>query len=347
VTRLGCLVTAVLVVACSTGPTDAEVVQSMTATALVPSMEASSAGAAELATAVTTFCAAPTTAGQEQAQEAWRGSKRNWDRAILTTWFGPAQMLRTVSRVDYEPVNEEGIGELLASAETLDADYVLNQAAATERGLGAIEYLLFDSVARAGDARVCELMTSTAEVVASETLALEKAWTESYQAGTPFVERFSGEGMTTDDAMANSISAIVETLKQMSLFQLGKGLGISSPEPVIDAIPEGRAGFGADAYIAQLEGIRALLIGGGETSLGDLITARSDEISAQIDGHLAVASELLGGIDAPLRQVATDNPGELEPVYDEVSELLRIFEADVVSLLDITLGFSDADGDSG
>ena len=28
-------------------------------------------------------------------------------------------------------------------------------------------------------------------------------------------------------------------------------------------------------------------------------------------------------------------------------ELLTLFEADVVSLLDITLGFSDADGDSG
>ena len=270
-----------------------------------------------------------------------------WEQSVLTTWFGPAQMLRTVSHVDYEPIDEEGIDALLVSQEVLDVDYMMNQAAATQRGLGAIEYLIFDTLEKAGDARVCELMTSTAEVVASETQALESAWTDTYEDGSPFVERFLGETMTPDEAMANSISAIVETLKQMSLFQLGKALGISAQEAVIEAIPEGRAGFAADAYIAQLESIRALLDDGGDTSLGALIASRSAEISDQIDEHLTTAVEELDAIDAPLRTVAAENPSDLEPVYDHVAELLRIFEADVVSLLDITLGFSDADGDTG
>jgi hypothetical protein len=333
--------------ACASGPTDAEVVQSMTESALVPAMASASGSAADLATSVAAFCSQPTNETQAIAQEAWRSSKQAWGRSVLTTWFGPAQMLRTVSHVDYEPINEEGINGLLASEEVLDVDYVTNQAAATERGLGAIEYLLFDKVDRAGDPRVCELMTSTAEVVASETLALETAWTEDYEGGSPFVERFSGETMTSDVAMANAISAVVETLKQMSLFQLGKALGISSQEPVIDAIPEGRAGFGADAYVAQLGSIRGILDGGGETSLGAMIASRSSEISTEIDDRLTAAMTQLDAVDSPLRLVAAESPTELEPVYNDLSELLRIFEADVVSLLDITLGFSDADGDTG
>ncbi len=345
--RLAASVMAIVLIACSAGPTNDEVVQSMAENALVPAMGVSTAGAAELAASVEAFCSAPSTETQAAAQEAWKSAKQAWGRSILTTWFGPAQMLRTVSHVDYEPIDEEGIDELLASPEVLDVDYVMNQAAATQRGLGGIEYLLFDSLERAGDPRVCELMTSTAEVVASETKALETAWTDTYEDGSPFVDRFLGETMTSDEAMANSISAIVETLKQMSLFQLGKALGISAQEASIEAIPEGRAGFAADAYIAQLESIRALLDDGGESSLGALIASRSSEISTQIDTHLTTAVEALDVIDAPLRTVAADDPTQLEPVYNDVAELLRIFEADVVSLLDITLGFSDADGDTG
>ena len=340
------MVMAIVLIGCSAGPTNDEVVQSMAEDALVPAMGVSTAGAAELAASV---ASAQHRAPRPRRQRRRRGrapSKRGAGR-ILTTWFGPAQMLRTVSHVDYEPIDEEGIDELLASPEVLDVDYVMNQAAATQRGLGGIEYLLFDSLERAGDARVCELMTSTAEVVASETKALETAWTDTYEDGSPFVDRFLGETMTSDEAMANSISAIVETLKQMSLFQLGKALGISAQEASIEAIPEGRAGFAADAYIAQLESIRALLDDGGESSLGALIASRSSEISTQIDIHLTTAVEALDVIDAPLRTVAADDPTQLEPVYNDVAELLRIFEADVVSLLDITLGFSDADGDTG
>lgn len=322
-------------------------VRSMAVSALVPSLTASSAASAELAAELANLCADPSTSGMVTTQEAWRRAKESWQQAILATWFGPAQMLRTVSRVDYQPVNPEAIEELLASTEVLDADYMLNQAASTERGLGAIEYLLFDPVDRAGDGRVCDLLVATAEVVASETLALEEAWTVSYQEGTPFLDRFVGGTMTSDDAMADSVSAIVETLKQMSLFELGKALGISSQEPLVESIPEGRAGAAADTYLAQLEGIRSLLNGGGESGLGALIGARSDEVSAQINQHLDAAIEELAGIDAPLRQVAVDDRSLLVTLYDHLSELLTIFEADVVSLLDITLGFSDADGDSG
>jgi predicted lipoprotein len=347
VRRLGAALVALVLCACSGGPTNADVVQSMANGALIPAMEAASVQAAALESAVSDFCLQPAVESQEAAQEAWRATKQAWQRSILTTWFGPAQMLRTVSHVDYEPIDEEGIDELLASSEVLDVDYMTNQAAATQRGLGSIEYLLFDNLERAGEPRVCEMMMSTASVVASETLALETAWTDTYEGGSPFVERFLGETMTPEVAMANSISAIVETLKQMSLFQIGKALGISAQEPSIEAIPEGRAGFAADAYVAQLESIRSLLDGGGEASLGALIDSRSVEISEEIDDHLAAAMAALEAIDAPLRQVAADSPDELQSTYDHLSELLRIFEADVVSLLDITLGFSDADGDTG
>jgi predicted lipoprotein len=140
---------------------------------------------------------------------------------------------------------------------------------------------------------------------------------------------------------------MVETTKRQSLFEIGQALGISSPEPEIEAIPEGAAGAGADMYEAQLAGIEDLLSAGGEDSLGALIRARSPEVADRIDAALAAAMGELAAIDEPLRALAADNPEVLSPVYDHISELRTLFESDVVSLLDITLGFSDTDGDSG
>ncbi len=273
-------------ISCSPGPAEDEVVSAITDENFLPALEASSLAAADLAGAVGTFCVEPTSGAHEAIASAWESSKTQWGQAWLTTWFGPADMLRTVSRVDYQPISEEGIEELLASTEILDADYVMNQAASTERGLGAVEYLLFGEADGGDEPRRCELLAATSEVVASETGALEEAWRSSYQDGPAFADSFAGEDMPANDALGELVSAVVETLKQQSLFQVGAAAGISAPEPDPEAIPEGEAGAAADFYRAQLQAIRSMLEAGAPDSLGDLITARSPEVMDRIDQHL-------------------------------------------------------------
>jgi predicted lipoprotein len=143
------------------------------------------------------------------------------------------------------------------------------------------------------------------------------------------------------------VAALVETTKRQSLFEIGQALGISAPEPELDAIPEGAAGAGSQMYLSQLEGIRQLLAAGDDDSLGALIRARSSEVADRIDIVLGEAMDGLAVLDGPMRQIAAERPEMLEPIYDDIAELRTLFESDVVSLLDITLGFSDTDGDSG
>lgn len=335
------------IASCSSGHAEDQAVSSITYDSLLPSLEASSVAAADLAGSVETFCREPSPASQSAVTSAWQSAKAQWGRAWLTTWFGPADMLRTVSRVDYQPISEEGIEELLASPVILDAEYVMNQAASTERGLGAIEYLAFGDSDAGDDPRRCELLTAASEVVASETAALEQAWSSSYQDGPAFSESFAGEGMPADDALGELVSAVVETLKQQALFQVGAAAGISAAEPDPEAIPEGEAGAAADFYRAQLEAVRSLLEAGAPESLGDLISARSPEVMDRFDQHLEGALAELDQIEGSMRDIATEDPARLEPLYEHLSELLITFESDVVSLLDLTLGFSDTDGDTG
>ncbi len=336
-----------LVAACSSGPTEAAVVSSAAEQALVPAIGAAVTELGGLSSAVTELCETPGTAGHhEAAMEAWRRAKSAWERSELTTFIGPANMLRTQSKVDYAPISEPGIDELLASDTVIDVDYVDNRAASTERGLGAIEYGLFRDLAGATDQRVCHLVTSSALVAEEETRALSDAWTTSFDGGEPWIDTYTVT-IPSNQALGDLVAAIVETLKRQSLFELGKALGISAPEPDVVAILEGAAGEAAAMYIAQLEGIRDALNAGGDESLGALIRARSAEVADRIDESLDRAITDLSGLDGPLRIMAEEQPELLEPIYEDIAELRTLFESDVVSLLDITLGFSDTDGDTG
>lgn len=338
------IVAGLLLAGCAAGPPEAAVVSAVAEGAVLPSLDAAAQAAASLSESIGRDCSEPG-APTEQAKAAWIEAKMAWERAEAATYFGPAGMLRTVSRVDYTPVSESGIDDLLGSATRIDAGFVASRSASTQRGLGAIEYGLFGEPA-ADDARVCELLVAVSDVVAAESKALFDAWGASFEGAEPWVETFTG-GMAADQALGDVIGALVEITKRLSLLELGKGLGISAPTPEPEAIDEGAAQAGAAVYRAQLEGIGEILSTGGESSLLALIHSRDASVAERIDTLVDDTISDLDGIDGSLVTAVGERPDQMTGIYEHLAELRTLFEADVVSLLDITLGFSDTDGDTG
>lgn len=331
--------------ACASGPMDADAVLSLTDEAIVPAFEQAASDASALAASVGALCGEPNDETLHDAQEAWHTAESSWEAAEAATLFGPGDMMRTLAKVDYEPVDTEGIDEWLASDTIIDADYVDKRAPATRRGLGSVEYLLFGGLDIDTEARACDLAMAASSVIATETSNLLTAWTDSYEGAEPYRDTFVE--MPTDSAMADVILAIVDTLKRQSGFELGRALGVTAIDPQVEAVPEGPAGAGAERYRSQLEGIRSQLTAGGEESLLALLTARSEEVADRVESLLDEAMSELSTIDEPLADLIRDDPDRLKPLQATLADLVAVFEADVVSVLDITLGFSDTDGDSG
>lgn len=331
----------VALAACSTGPDQGEVVTAVADEALVPLVGDAATELEGLAAAVGQLCSNEDGAALDAAQLAWRSAKEAWERSEVTVFYGPAPMLRTESKVDFEPVSPEGIEELLASDTILDVDYVDNRSSASRRGLGTIEYLIF---APGGpDARQCELANSAGIVAANAAAEMEEAWV----GGTdPFRDVFTST-MEPNAAFADVVGAQYEIVNRQTLFELGVALGVTAPEADPQAIPEGPAEAGVDRYLAQLEGIDLSLRAGGETSLLELIRSRSGEVADQIEQRLESAVSQLGTIDGPMRQAVIDQPELMNSILEDLSALRDLVHVDVVSLLDLTLGFSDSDGDSG
>ena len=108
-----------------------------------------------------------------------------------------------------------------------------------------------------------------------------------------------------------------------------------------------RKRYSREDLLSQLDGIAAIYRGAG-VGLG--LSDRAASISAETDGRMLDAIEatieatrsLTGSIIAQVEE----DPGQVRTVYDSMKELQRVLNTEIVSLLGVSVGFSDTDGDS-
>lgn len=337
------LLAALFLVSCSSGPDRSAVVAAIGDDALVPLIEEATGRIAELDEAIAAFCNEPTQESLSAAQDAWAKAKDAWESSEIAVYFGPATTLQTEWRVDFEPVSSAGIDELLASDTVIDFDYVDTRLASSRRGLGAVEYAIFRPLEEAEEERLCQLAASASAVAAAASQESYLAWIDGSDAFLPI---FTGT-MTSNDALTDVVGAQYETLKHQTLSELGRALGVTAAEPDPGALVEGPAERGVIRLLAQLAGIEATLTAGGETSLLELISSRSEDVAVEIGSSLEDAVASLEAIEGSLAAAVENDPQTMNEVLDRLSRLRDLIEVDVVSLLDLTLGISDSDSDTG
>lgn len=335
---------------CSGGSDLTNAVDSVAESYLAPSYDEATSELPSLTSAVLAACAARDQSSLAAVRSAWIDAQLSW-KTTQAGWFGPTTMDRHDSAIGQEPTSPEGIEATLASDATLDVAYVTEALPTTQRGLGAIEYIVFGD--QPLDERRCEYVNAVARSLANESDQLRASWFDSWDGGSAFLGQFTGAAgpaMTSREALGDQVGAIIEILKLVTLQQLGRELGITSPAPVPGAYPEGEAGIGLESLLAQVGGV-ATAYGVSPASIAGAIESRSLEVNATISDLLTQSTNLVALISADhqgnMASAAESDAERLEQVYRLLAELRTAFETDVVSLLDLTLGFSDSDGDTG
>lgn len=345
-------IVALFVASCSSASDLSDAAEGVADTYLAPAYTDSGAWIAELGDLVLDLCEDPTgDAALRSAQDAWRSAESMWMQTSAG-WFGPTTMDRADSDIGYQPTSGPGIEETLASDHVIDEHFVADSLPTTQKGLGALEYVLFVDIPL--DERRCEFLAAVALNLAADSDALTDAWLVSWNGADAYVDQFRGVGAMALEPRASlglMASGIIELTKKLTLSQIGKVLGVTSPTPDPDAYPEGEAQYGLHALRDQIEGLR-VAYGSGPGSFSGAVASRDEAIDTTIvdalEDALAHADELLaetGGTSFAVA-VATD-PEAMHELYDALAVVRRTFETDVVSLLDLTLGFSDSDGDTG
>lgn len=295
---------------------------------VVPAHAAFAAASAGLRDDVAALCGGPSEDALEAARAAWTATI-DARSALEPVAVGPAADRASTSVIDW-PVDVEAVGELLDTGDPINAD-VLASGPAGRRGLLAVEVLLFDDASAglaAGDPQRCDYGAAATTAVAVEA---ERLVGELEGAGSDpsYADRLRGDGavsVSTGGALDELVNAQVMTLEDLADVRLpSDGAGPASD----------RAAASSKAALATLEELYAA------DRLG---TELPDEVHRRLLDDLAAAREATAALGA---EHGEDGAGARERAATAVDAVRVGVRTDVVSALDVVLGFGDNDGDSG
>jgi uncharacterized protein len=332
---------------------------------IVPGYRELHGRAQALVSATRALCMAPAAGTLDAAQDAWRATRGPWKRSEAFG-FGPVKDLRIDSAVDFWPARVSSIEGELAKTEPVPVPE--NYAASlgdTVKGLPVMEYILFDHdggdsavLATLQDAngqatRTCQYALALAVDVELRAKTLLDAWDP---AGGDFAGELAtaGIGSAVYVDRAKAISAIVNAFVQ--LVQTVEGIKLATPlglrnggTPQPQAAESWRSDNSRQDIVDNLAGVRSMYTTsyGGRTgvSFHDAVAALDPPLDAAILAQLDAADAAVAAIALPLDQAVTEAPETVDAAFQSVKELFRLMAVDMVTVLGVTLSFSDNDGD--
>ena len=346
----------VLAIACGAGGTGEDAVLiSLTDSIIVPGYEAVSQEAGDLREALDGLCALPSDTALAEARQAWRDVRAPWMRSEAT-WLGPVMERRSVSVMDWPEIRPERIEAMLAGSPATTEDDVRHTLASTQRGLGAIEYLLFDPdamelLSSPSSAR-CDYLIAMGRVVESESRALAEAWTAGDGSSPAYGDFLTGRAdisLLAGEAVAEVVRTQVFLTRTIVDMRLASALGLRGGGTDPAAIPGGMGRNALSDLRNEILGMRDVYIGpDGDDGLGisDLVLELSTETDERMRGHFESSLAAIDAVGMPLRPAIDEQPERVRAVYDRLLDLQRTLSTEVVSLLGVSVGFGDTDGDS-
>jgi predicted lipoprotein len=263
-------------------------------------------------------------AGGELAKvrAAWIAAMTAWEK-LNAVAVGPLVERRSARRIDFTPTRPASIELAIAQAQ---ADMALVGAPA--KGLPALEWLLWKSLPAPGSA-ACDYAVRVAADIADEASALAAA--------------FAAPRKWNDEAQA---AAFAEVLNQFVA-----GIEVLRWAQIERPLKEGRGQFpraasasSAAAWAARWHALRSLSIfeaGAADAPVSLEAYLRGRGLNPLAD-RLRTAVQRSG---LALQRASPSRPSALGGASRELTTLKRRVEAEVARALEVSIGFSDADGD--
>ena len=332
---------------------DRDVLISLTDEVVVPAYDSLFQDMAQLDRDVQALCDAPDEAPLETARQSWRNARASWMRTEAM-WFGPVMDRRSVRLVDWSPTNVSGINELLDENRTFTISEAGEALASNLRGLGAIEYVLFgnDELAHSRvSGHRCSYLTALTEVAHKETDAILTEWVDGSESRPAYRDFFSDRASVAilpRAAIADVVRTQVFLIRSMVDMRLATALGLRSDAPDLYAIPGTAADNGLQDLRQEVLGMQAIYEGRGEQGLGisDLVRPLSDDSDRRLRDQFVAAIAAIDAVEGPLRAAIAERPDQVRRVHESLQNVQITISTEVVSLLGVSVGFTDTDGDS-
>ena len=278
----------------------------------VPRFESLAAATGDVTAAVEAACADPTEANVAAALDAVDSARQRW-METRAMWTGPVMDRRSAGLIDWT-VDAEGVSELVEGhdAAELTPELIAGSVGADVRGLRSLYGVLArdDAVELLADPRWCAYATSVATTIDDEATAIESAWTVGVDGEPPFADV-----VTDGDA--------------------GPGLAGDVRRRRHPARPAARPP-------ARRRGRRAVAPTRSATATCSSVASTTSSSASPASSTTRSTPHSPSSSPTPARRCAA---GDLDLAHERLEEVDKTLSTDVAGQLDVTVGFSDADGD--
>ena len=299
-----------------------------------PRARAFAAQAPTLVAALQRHCAGP--AALAPARAAWTQTALAWERLAAVS-VGPLIERRSLREIDFFPLRPDLLRRMLArEPQTLD-DMV--KVGTPAKGLPAIEHLLWSAPA-APKSAACTYAVLAAQAVQQEAEALRTAF-----------GALAAQGPAEDTAATAFVEFVnqwlggLERLRWMNMEKPLREAQTRGAQPAFARAPSGQTGPSWAAAWAELRTLArqpdsgAPALGAGVVSIESYLRGR---------GHLALADrwrQAVDKADAAMQRVNPAQTASVEAATTALKGLTTLMQAEVAAGMEVSLGFSSADGD--
>jgi predicted lipoprotein len=313
------------------------------------------------------LCKEPSASSLDQAKQAFAATVAAWSKVEILR-FGPVTQDHRFERLFFWP-DPKGIGlkqvqqALVEKDEDIELPDELAAKSVAIQGLPALEYLLYGDGAEAlaggsvgTEESPPEIDTETAFrcgfalAVAANIDRIARAVVEDWREGSAYEKAFLGpvpedpiyhspKEVTLD--LFKSFIAGIELVRDQ---KLGKPLGPSSAEAKPKLAAFWRSGLTFANAAGNLAGVRTLFAKGGFIQI---VANESAGVEKSILFDLDHAIEVLGGIDLPMAEIATDDDmrAKIEALRVALKSAAQTAGDMIARGAGLAFGFNAMDGD--
>jgi hypothetical protein len=273
------------------------------------------------------------------ARTRWTTTMQAWER-LAAVAVGPLIERRSLRTLDFTP-SRPSLIERAVQAQPKGAA-AMEKIGAPAKGLPALEWLLWTQPVVAGSP-ACRYAVEVAADLARESASLASAF-EATAAR-------DWEAAASSTAMAEAINQWLGGLERLRWQDIERPLQAAQdgdPGRNTPQFPRAASGRSAQSWSAQWEALRALAAqppaspappGEGLVTIETYLRGRG--LNAQAD---ALRRAVLA-VDPALQDLSPAAPERLVTAARALAELERVLEQQVAPALEVSIGFSDADGD--
>lgn len=338
-----------------------QLLQSMGPNIVFPAIQETLAACRTLETEVDDLAAAPNATTLDDAQAAWVALRASWNRTEGLL-FGPIRQQSLEAFCDESLIDTAAIDATVGGVDTIDAA-LLNARGVDERGMMALEYLLYDPagdvamlallVVDANGPRRLQYLQAAAEDLCNTMQQMHDIWDPN--AGdflTTWTTAGGGNGTFAGarEAVDLLINQMILHLTEIADKRLGRPIGRTSggaPQP--PGAETMRSTNSLTDVKDDLESLRRIWTGewDGASAFGvDQLTAiASPAVRDAVTLALQEAIDATDAIPETMVQTSGTSPQLIETAFDEARELRVLLLTDLIGALETTLGFNPDDGD--